>query len=284
MQTRRLVLFLATMALMLGLTATGGAQTTECTVITELPTIISTPGLYCLNSDLAAQLPYNAKAITIEADSVILDLHGHSITATLPANYYDGTQYGVYASEHKNITIRNGEFRGFCDAIGLLGDSGTSGSHVVQDIRTFRSRRSGITAHGSGNVIRHNQVIDTVGNDMADGVGVFGIRVYGPDARVVDNDVAGVKNASAGGNSIATYTYGIYFDAAATNGIAFGNRVTGGAPVTPYWGEQYGYGTPITTLTDYGIYMNPRTVKYRENVVTGATYRFSGGTSAGDNY
>src|SRR6185436_18473510 len=94
------------------------AETTQCTPITAIPMTISSPGVYCLTSDLSANVPSPGNAITIEANSVVVDLNGHRI-ANLGGPNTAST--GIFAEERQNITIRNGSIRGFFAGIMMLG-------------------------------------------------------------------------------------------------------------------------------------------------------------------
>ena len=90
------------------------AETTLCTVLSTFPATISSPGVYCLESDPSLSISTGA-AITINANNVTLDLNSHRLGALAAGT---ATQaIGIYALNHTNITIKNGIVRGF--AVGI---------------------------------------------------------------------------------------------------------------------------------------------------------------------
>src|SRR5262245_22430980 len=69
------------------------AETTQCTVISSLPTTITVQGIYYLTSDFNLSLTSD-HAITINTNNVVIDLNGHKIgnlgtgTGTLATGIY----------------------------------------------------------------------------------------------------------------------------------------------------------------------------------------------------
>ncbi len=167
--------------------------------VRSLPYTISAPGHYCFNQDLSVPAsPGFAAAITIDADSVVLDLNQFTL---------DGSALGpgaailgiVSRANHSHITVRNGVVRGFLDGINLYGTVG--GGHLVEKIWADHNYEHGIDvlSLGGRNVVRDNLVTDTGGstdrNEFPDGVAnAFGIMVSG-SASVTHNEV--------------THTYGL---------------------------------------------------------------------------
>ena len=232
-------------------TAPAHAETIDCTAITTLPSIITTQGVYCLTGNLGTAMT-SGHAITINTNNVVLDLNGFKL-AGLAAGLGTNAD-GIRASNRQNITIKNGTVRGFLDGI-LLSDSGGSQGHLVEDIRADQNTWIGIWVEGAGNIVRNNQVVATGGTTFfganADAVGIF---VTGAGPRVLNNDVTN------------TFKQG--------TGIAWGiglNGVTGGLVVN----------NRITTA-DRGIEFLG-TGKYRDNLTSGVTTPFTGGTDAGNN-
>ena len=258
------------------------AETTECTVISSLPYVISTQGIYCLKGNLATGMT-SGNAIEINNNNVVIDLNGYKLGGQGAGK---GTNaYGIYAYQKQNITLRNGTVRGFYKGI-YLGDTGgyaTSQAHLVEDIRVDVNTYIGIEVRGRGNIIRKNQVVDTGGRSPA--ADAFGIVIYGPGNRVINNDV---YETVAGGSYDAL---GIYF-LTADGGIVENNRV--GNTANPSSWTSYGIyinssndalitNNRITTM-DYGIYYyTGSSGKYRDNLTTGCTEPFTGGLDAGGN-
>ena len=239
------------------------AETTLCTVISALPETITTPGVYCLNSDFA----YNSvsvNAITIAANNVTLDLNAHRI-----GNLAAGTAvsaYGVYAINQQNITVKNGTLRGFAAAV-LLTDSAkppaSSQGHVVEDIRADQNRLVGIGVVGNGSIVRHNQVVATGGSTLAVNENSVGISVSGQGNRVLENDVT--NSASAGtGNAFGIQGSG------AEGLVVAGNRISGVSAL----GGGLEYAIEITSSPHAGVV---------ENTLSNATIPASPAQSVGLN-
>jgi hypothetical protein len=225
------------------------AETTQCTAITALPMTISLPGVYCLTSDLNVNLPSLGTAITIAANSVVLDLNGHRIANLAGPST---TAVGILAFDRQNVTIKNGSVRGFFT--GVLMDAANTSGHVVEDLRVYQSSLVGIAVTGRGGIVRRNQVIATgPGSSPFADVG-NGIRVNG-SVRVIDNDVISVQGSSG------AVGYGIAF--LGGDGMAINNRITEAVN---------------------GIVMGDDRVKYRDNLTTSVTVPYTGGTDAGNNH
>ncbi|MCG6862910.1 MAG: hypothetical protein LJE70_16765 [Chromatiaceae bacterium] len=179
-----------------------------------------------------------------------------------------------------NITIRNGNVRGFRSGVELLGGQG----HLVEDVRAERNTTIGINVSGDGSIVRRNQVVDTGGSTVT--TSALGIQVTGSGVRVLNNDVDGIE-ATDNGNG-----YGI-FVVGATGAIVQDNRVTNLSSVT---GASAGIAigladalvernvvSALNDPPDYGIYFVLGIGGYRDNYVYGATTPFSGGTNGGGN-
>ena len=256
------------------------AETTECTVITSLPYTISTQGIYCLKGHLGTSMT-SGNAIEINTNNVVIDLNGYKIGG-LGAGP-DTWASGIYAYQRQNITIRNGTVRGFFWGISLdSGDLTTSQGHLVEGIRADMNTFGGIGVVGRGNIIRNNQVVDTGGHS----VGARGIQVYGSGNRVINNNVYGtVGNPGlAGYDSIGiNLWYG-------QGSIVENNRVSNSILSSDSCGvEVYDSANVLAinngvTNMDYGIvYSGSSTGKYRDNVTSGVTTPYTGGTDAGGN-
>jgi nitrous oxidase accessory protein NosD len=258
------------------------SETTECTVISSLPYVISTQGNYCLKGHLATGMT-SGNAITINTNNVVIDLNGYKLGG-LGAGH-STTADGIYAYQRQNITIRNGTVRGFYKGIYIedTGSYSTSQAHLVEDIRADMNTAVGIDVRGRGNMIRNNQVVDTGESIPADTA--LGISIMGPGNRVINNDV---YETVAGGSHAA---FGIYFFTA-DGGVVEKNRI--GNATLPSSGTSNGINiyssnnvlitnNRITTM-DSGIYYQPGSTsgKYRDNLTSGVTTRFTGGAGVID--
>ncbi len=241
---------------MLGWAAGAGAETTQCTAIANLPAAINMPGIYCLTSDFATNIA-NGPAIRIDASHVVLDLNGHVID-NLAAGP-DTTATGVFLSQRKNVTIKNGTLRGFYYGIHIADVAPyASQANVVEDLRVDRSTSNGLRIACRGCVVRRNVVVAS-GQPRLLGTNrdVYGVLVFGPGNRAIDNDVISVKGYGTG------LGYGIGFGLDTEDCAAVNNRIS---------------------EADFGVTTTFSSTKYRDNLTLGVLTPYAGnGTDAGNN-
>jgi hypothetical protein len=252
---RRLRVAAVAVALAVAATNEAGAETVNCTAITALPATISTPGIYCLNDDLATAIT-TGNAVEITANNVIFDLNGHKIAGLAAGTATQAT--GIFINQRKNVTIRNGTVRGFYGAIRINDTSPYTASqgHLIEDVRADRNTGFGFWVSGRGNILRNNQVVVTGGSTFTGpNVSAIAILVAGPGTRLLKNDVVTVTKQGT------ALSWGILVSAAADTFLV-GNRIT---------------------QCDRGIEFISSSGKYRDNVTTGVTTPYTGGTDAGNN-
>ena len=153
------------------------AETTQCTAITSMPAVISTPGVYCLKRSFSAD-----NGINIRADDVTIDFNGFGLNLGI-------TGKGVVASDRSNVIVRNGTIRGGTHGIDLsVSGFGNSSGNVVERMHVVSSSAAGIAVQGDAAVVRHNVVIGVAENNTP---GVkYGISVsVGTGILVSDNQV-----------------------------------------------------------------------------------------------
>ena len=204
--------------LLAGVVCTAHAETINCTPITSLPAVITVQGIYCFTGHLNTGMT-SGNAIEIQTNNVALDLNGWKLGRQAGGI---GTQAaGIHAFQRKNITIRNGTIRGFYQGIWIEDTSPytTSSGHLVEDMHLDANTWIGIRVEGSGNIVRRNQVVNTGGSPLADNTA--GIDLFGPGARVLDNDVSEVVLGTADPNGTA---FGINLNFA-DDAAVVGNRV-----------------------------------------------------------
>ena len=259
-----------------GLTNVGGNST--CTPITSLPNTITAPGVYCLTSDLATNVT-SGNAIEIGTDNVVINLNGHTIdgqTAGLGT-----TTNGIYAYQRQNITIKNGTVRGFFTAILLFDVPSftTSQANIIENIRADMNTYQGINVYGRGNIIRNNQVVDTLGSTSI--ANANGIAIVGPGNRVINNDVYETKEQDSGSSNgiVAGYASGLVVENNRVGNAALGTGTSTGIMLVT---------SPNITVRDNtismmnnGIYYNGGSGLYMNNLASGCTTPFTGGTPAG---
>ena len=233
-----------------------GAETTSCTVIDALPYTISASGVYCLTADFDVNLNAGA-AITIDSSHVVLDMNGHKV-ANGAGN---ATQaYGISALNRTSLTVREGTVIGFLIGVSIKDNSGgyaTVQNCIVEDVRANFNKYQGINVEGKMNVVRNNHVLYTYGTTVwGANVSAYGIRVAGPSPRVLNNEVSEVFKSGTG------TAYGIFL-VSVSNGFAYENRVA--------------------VVTNGIAFSGASTGKYKDNLTSGVTTAFTGGTDAGGN-
>jgi hypothetical protein len=182
-------------------------ETTFCNAyITSLPYTISAQGHYCFDRNLSTAITSGA-AITINTDFVVLDLNNFKLGGG--AAGLGTTAYGVYAANRRNITIRNGNIRGFYWGIFLGPLNGTAGGNYTIENNVLDGNTAiGIVAYGDLMTIRDNVISNTGGATPPSGA--LGIYAYATTVGSVEHNliansfsassfVTGVINNSAYG-------------------------------------------------------------------------------------
>lgn len=263
------------------LSAPTQAETINCTAIISLPYTIATQGAYCLTGHLSTSMA-SGNAITINANNVVLDLNGFKLGGQ--AAGLGTTANGIYAYQRQNITIRNGTVRGFYRGIHLSDTTpyNTSQGHVIEDIRVDQNTFMGISAYGSGNMIRNNQLVATGGTTTSANAYAYGIGTVGAATQVLNNLVTEVTAQGTG------EAYGIEMYNA-SNSVVAGNRVSNIASLSGGTigiflnsGTNLAVRDNIVTTVLNGIYFNPGvTGTYMGNLVRSTSSPYTGGTAAG---
>lgn len=245
------------------------AETTLCTAITSLPYTISVPGAYCLLGDLTTSISAGV-AISIEANSVTLDLNGHKLSGN------DGsatTARGIVALGRRFVVVKNGTVRGFLTGVAISGVAS-----VIEDVVAERTWHIGLQVSGQGMVVRRNLVVNTGGSVCcAFNPGPIGIDADGTHgASIVDNDVRGVGFGPAG-IGIRVFR--------ANDTFVERNRVSN-ANDQGVWVDMSS-GVLLSdnrfTTMPLAIHFTGSSGKYRNNQTVGVTTLATGGTDAGGN-
>jgi len=151
----------------MGLAGTAAAdETTFCnTFITSLPFTIVTQGHYCFNRNLSTAIT-TGSAITINTDFVVLDLNNFKMGGGSAGLGTDTA--GISAFNHSNITIRNGNIRGFRRGIRIVGGS----NHVIENNVLDGNTQYGVffddSVEATGVVVRNNLISNTGGSTIGD--------------------------------------------------------------------------------------------------------------------
>jgi hypothetical protein len=245
--------------------------------IATVPFTITAQGNYRLTRNVSTAQATGA-AITISSDFVTLDLGSLKLGGGAAG---PGTSaIGVYALDRRNVTVRNGNVRGFLRGVFLEGAG--SRNHLVERIRADENTLAGIDVTGPGSVVRRNQVVSTGGTTSSGAdVDTFGIRVDGARTRILDNDVTDTTPVGSGtGHAI--------FAANATSAVIDKNRAANSAAVTSAGifaasgSNVLVLGNRLTGLTS-GVVFDAATGKYAGNLTSGVTTPYAGGVDAGGN-
>ncbi len=141
------------------------AETTECTEIISVPTVITTQGVFCFKQNLGAANDVGIY-IDIQVNNVTIDMNGFKLGG-LPAGP-STMAIGIGADNRRNITIRNGSIRGFHTGIDLEQSvSDSSSGHLIEDVLIDGATVMGISVDGKGVTIRNNRIVNTNHVDSA---------------------------------------------------------------------------------------------------------------------
>lgn len=178
------------LALLACLALPWGARADETLIcnryITAVPFTISAPGHYCFAANIGTQIS-TGNAITIHADYVLLDLNGFTMDGT--AAGAGTTANGIFAFDHRYVTVRNGAVRGFFNGV-QLGTGGLGAAAITVERMRVDRTMGGIAVRGlgHGHVVRDNVVTNSGGSTVPGETNGVGISVYG-GADVVNNVV-----------------------------------------------------------------------------------------------
>ena len=227
--------------------------------ISDFQTNLTISGSYYLVTNLFSGTNQN-DAITIRTNmhDITIDLNGFSIISTNPAN--GASPAGVRISEATNIVVRNGQING-CDR-GVRAE-GLFYGVVVENLHVHNTRRAGLEADGTGNATQtvtfRNCVVESVdGTGEGANVSCDGIVVLNCTG-VVQNCVVRDITAVGSGTSSCINAFSptnTFVDGCFLSNADVGIKVTGTAT----------------------------RVFYRNNLTSGCTTPFSGGTDRGGNF
>jgi hypothetical protein len=224
---------LAALTLLAGLASMSPAsadETTFCNAkITSLPYTINVQGHYCFDRNLSTAIT-TGNAITINSDFVVLDLNNFKLGGGSAGL---GTQaVGVFANDRKNVTVRNGNIRGFFIGIGL--DGSQSAGNVIENNVLDGNTFIAVFVGGDGIVLRNNLISATGGNTVGLDTRTGGIVSSSSDLVVAsDNIINNTFNPTGS-------AYGIY-----AAGVMDHNVVLMGSVLTDSYGI---YGTTGDTV------------------------------------
>lgn len=257
--------------------AQGAAPITSSVVISKVPFTITKPGIYLMKSNRVLD-NLNAVAITVKVSDVVIDLGGHVLSTTAPA---DETNNAVGIAStivgNANVTIRNGELRGFIIGVNM-GDSNApaQGRLLLENLVLSQSGVSGLELSGAQVEVRNCSLRNTGSYGYTHRGAVFGIRIYGEVGRVHDCVLVDTLTAAA------QSTYGIANNA--ISGVVANCTVRNPAAAKGAVGIYVVSGFAVANqVLNYTIGLEVDTGKYQDNLTNGCITPFSGGTAVGFN-
>jgi hypothetical protein len=281
-QLFRGLLILTIVGLSLPVAAQTAAPVLAATAITKVPKTITKPGLYIVKADLVFA-PASGDALTIAAPNVILDLGGHSLTNSAPSDSAN-TARGIFVSVAGNLTIRNGNIRGFNWGIFSNKDTTTGGEVLVEDVTMRAQTYTGVTARGNLVEVRHCTIIGTGGS--ANGT-VQALSVGGDMVKVIDNTVLNMTRFFGGQDLTGMDIRGNLGMLVTGNTVMNDARVVGDTGiVTSYFGDAAAGIAKFVRNNQVSYFSVGFTLggaKYEGNLTLGCTTPFSGGTAVGAN-
>jgi hypothetical protein len=205
-------------------------ETTFCNVfITSLPFTISAQGHYCFDRNLSFGSTVG-NAITINSDFVTLDLNNFKLGGGSAGLGTNAT--GIASTNHRNITVRNGNIRGFAFGIHITGTGTTSGGHVVENNLLDGNTQVGLHVDGDSVVVRNNIVANTGGSTLFPAYH-YGIQMGSSGTGGL---AAAINNVVINTNS-PFYAYGIAKPDVSDHNIVRMGTVTSG-PNTGIWASR----------------------------------------------
>jgi hypothetical protein len=165
----------------------------NCTgFITSVPTVISTPGTWCLKQDVSTAIT-SGDAISVASDKVTIDCNDFTLDGLAAGS--GSAALGIHALNRSRMTVRHCTVRGFYRGIHA---EGTGGRHLVEDNHLDRNLLVGIKVEGGNSLIRHNLITrDGASTSTAAPYSAYGILAFDGATDIVDNTVSGMAVAAA---------------------------------------------------------------------------------------
>lgn len=234
---RRLSIFSALLLVL------GASHALADTTITTLPYTVTTSGVYRLADDLTVS---SANGITIQADDVLIDLGGHTITSTSGNTNYTGIFVNSSVSTtvpRRNVAVQNGTIRGFRRGVYFNGPASSGGNNVpaigfrASDVKVIGSGDRGIEfGLCQGSVIERCSLLELGG--VASGISTpYGVFTQG--GVVVRDCYVSKISGNNGGNT--TYAFAVFSGFPAASSLAVGN---------------FAESTQVGLLLELGVYRN----------------------------
>jgi hypothetical protein len=159
---------------------------------------------------------------------------------------------------------------------------------VIEDIRADQNTEFGMFLFGKNNVVRNCLIAETGGTTIYPNSYAYGIYVLGQGARVLNNEVNEVTAVGSG----SAYGVFMYVPAGAADSVVEGNRIStlsvpgAGASLGIVLNIGSAYHVSDNRLSGMMsgiVFTGGGTGKYMNNLTSGVTTPFTGGTAVGTN-
>jgi hypothetical protein len=242
------------------------AEAISGAAISSLPYAISVAGRYHLTSSQTYAGLGPAITVNVGTNDVILDFNDCFIANASPVP--TRTCIKATLTGTGRLTVRNGQLRGFTVGIDITGKN-----FLVQDMTIRGSFENGIKiTNGDNGEIRNNRLVGIVTSS--------GSNIYinsGANMRIIGNSLIGSAITDGAGIWLVGNSQGSIIENNQISNVNFAIYQSG--PDSP---NMLVKGNSITTAY-YGLYFNDSSIRYKGNIVNGATVPYTGGTDAGDN-
>lgn len=266
------------------------ANSTFCTAITSLPTVINKSGVYCLKRDLAFRATTGA-AIDIRRNNVVLDLNGFRIFGTAALS---NETVGVQVSNKQKVRITGGTIERF--RVGILLDRGIANS--IDNVHLDQIRQFGVLQSGSGKSLK---VLDNTVSRTGGGTSSFitgnaaGNNAYSAAMVIGDTSINSVFGSQVEGNAVfdirsvnnGLFVIGILM--LADNGVIKNNVVSGrelSFGIVTGGANSGVHENNVASETNVGTgirFANSTNSVYTNNTVLNFSTAFSNGINGGGN-
>ncbi len=180
------------------LIAAASAETS--TAITSVPFTINGAGSYHLTGNLSHS-DAQTDAITINADNVLLDLRGFTLTG--PGTASGDANNGIRITIQQNVTIQNGQIQEF-GGRGVYETNSGGRNYTLLDLRAYSNGEDGISIFSRGNLILRCHASDN-GRDGING----GITAVVRESTANFNARYGIFAGSGGPIDTAVITHSV---------------------------------------------------------------------------
>jgi hypothetical protein len=260
--------------------AHGAEPIAQAKVIPTVPYTITRPGNYVMQRDLVYKKSATGTAITVAATGVTIDLCGHTLSTTVPADDTNATIGIAFAAglAPRQLTVRNGTIKGFATGLFLQANPSSEGRILVEDISIERCHFGMTLVADTVEVVRCR----FVRNGFLSSAVVAGVHlILSSGKHFVAADCRGYDTVQGQGQN----AFGFLGSATVSNRF-LRNELVHETPIHTVLSFASGtancaVGNVVSNAGTGILFLVPG--KYQDNLTFGVTTPFSGGTAVGSN-